>query len=75
MTRSQLARLMVLRFIYDLDEKVDQFYILDILDLAKDSAKRGLTINRTEIVDALAGLVEDGLATASLLSPWSRRRK
>ncbi|HSP68319.1 MAG TPA: hypothetical protein VLN48_11365 [Bryobacteraceae bacterium] len=37
-------------------------------NVAKGAVKCGLSIERSEIVDALAGLIEDGLAKAYLLS-------
>ena len=36
-------------------------------NVAEIAAKCGLTVDRAEIVDALAGLVEDGLAKAYIL--------
>jgi len=57
---------MVLNSICDGYENVDQCILGDV---AKDGAECGLTIERSEVVEALAGLVEDGLAKAYLLSP------
>src|SRR5271170_4440732 len=65
MHRSELIRRMVLNAICDDYENVDQVILSDV---AGDGAKLGLTIVRSEIVDALAGLVADGLAKAYLLS-------
>ncbi len=67
MDRSELIRLMVLNEICDDFENVDQVILPQI---AKEVAKCGLVIERSEIVDALAGLVKDGLAKAYLLSPY-----
>jgi hypothetical protein len=46
-------------------ENVDQVILRDV---AHDGAKCGLMIARSEVVLALAGLVEDGMAKAYLLS-------
>jgi hypothetical protein len=46
-------------------ENVDQVIVRSA---AEDGAKCGLTIDRAEVVDALGGLVEDGLAKAYILS-------
>ncbi len=67
MTRSEFVRRLVLRSICEFGENVDQCILPD---LVVDGAKCGLTIDRAEIVDTLAGLIEDGLARASFLSPW-----
>jgi hypothetical protein len=56
---------MVLNAICDDYENVDQVILRDV---AKDGAKLGFTIERCDIVDALAQLIEDGLAKAFLLS-------
>jgi hypothetical protein len=61
MTRSELIRRMVLSAICDDYENVDQA-ILGMV--AEAGAKRGLTVERSEIVDALAALIDDGLAKA-----------
>ena len=65
MTRSEFVRWMVLNEISDDYENVDQIILPNV---AKDGAKCGLTIQRSEIVDALARLIEDGMAKAYLLS-------
>jgi hypothetical protein len=65
MNRSELVRLMVLNEISDDYENVDQIILPHV---AQDGAKLGLTIERSEIVDAMAGLIKDGLAKAYLLS-------
>ena len=65
MNRHELVRRIVLNSISDDYENVDQVIIRMV---AEDGAKCGLTIDRSEIVDALAGLIEDGLAKAYLLS-------
>ena len=57
---------MVLNEICDDFENVDQVIVPNV---AKDGAKCGLSIERAEIVDALAGLVKDGLAKAYILTP------
>jgi len=64
MNRTELVQLLVLREICDDYENVDQIIFPRV---AKDAAKHGLAIERSEIVDALAGLVQDGLAKAYLL--------
>jgi len=72
MDRRELARWLVLREISDDYENVDQVILPNV---AKDASKCGLVIERSEIVDALAGLIEDGLAKAYLLStrePFSK---
>jgi hypothetical protein len=66
MDRSELMRLMVLNEICDDFENVDQVILPNI---AREGAKCGLSIERSEIVDALAGLVKDGLAKAYILTP------
>ena len=67
MDRIELVRLLVLREICDDYENVDQIILPRV---AKDAAKCGLVIERSEIVNALAGLVQHGLAKAYLLSPF-----
>jgi len=61
-TRSEFVRRLVLNSICDDGENVDQIILWDV---NRDAAKCGLAIERAEIVDALAGLVADGLAKAS----------
>ncbi len=65
MNRSELVRLLVLDAISDDYENVDQVILRYV---SEDCAKCGLTIERSEIGDALAGLIQDGLAKAYLLS-------
>jgi len=65
MNRNELVRLFVLNAISDDYENVDQVILRSV---AEDGAKCGLTIERSEVVHALAGLIEDGLAKAYLLS-------
>jgi hypothetical protein len=65
MNRRELIRRFVLRVISDDYENVDQIILPDV---AADGARCGLTIERSDVVDALAGLIEDGLAKAYLLS-------
>jgi len=64
MTRSEFVRLLVLNSICDDFENVDQVILRDV---AETGAKCGLTIERAEVVDALASLVSDGLAKAYIL--------
>jgi len=66
-SRRELIRLMVLIEVSDDYENVDQVILPHV---AKQAAKCGLVIERREIVDALAGLMQDGLAKAYLLSPF-----
>jgi hypothetical protein len=67
MNRAELVRLMVLNEICDDYENVDQIIFPQV---ARQVAKCGLAIERPEIVDALAKLIQDGLAKAYLLSPF-----
>ena len=62
MNRSELIRRMVLNSVCDDYENIDQVILRDV---AKDAVKLGFTVERSEIVDASAGLIEDG---------WPRRR-
>jgi|HubBroStandDraft_6_1064221.scaffolds.fasta_scaffold86449_2 hypothetical protein len=64
MERRELIRRLVLNSICDVFENVDQIILRDV---TRDGSKFGLTIERTDIVDALKGLIEDGLAKAYLL--------
>ena len=66
MTRSELIRRLVLNTMGDDYENVDQVILRDV---SESGAKCGLTVERPEIVEALTGLIEDGLAKAYLLSP------
>ena len=73
MTRSEFVRLLVLNSICDDFENVDQIILPDV---ARTGARCGLTIERFEVVDALASLIADGLAKAYILpgperSPFS----
>jgi hypothetical protein len=65
MDRSEFVRRLVLNSICDDYENIDQIILPEV---AKDGAKCGLTIERSEVVDALAWLIADGMATAYLLS-------
>jgi hypothetical protein len=65
MDRRELIRRMVLRTISDDYENVDQVILRDV---AKDGAKLGFAVERSDIVGALAELIKDGLAKAYLLS-------
>ena len=67
MNRSELIRRMVLNTMCDDYENVDQI-ILPVV--ARDCAKLGLSVERSEIVKTLSELVSDGLAKAYLLSAW-----
>jgi hypothetical protein len=69
MIRSGFVRRLVLNSICDDFENVDQVILRDV---AETAAKCGLTIERSEVVDALAGLIEDGLAKAYLLPGTGR---
>lgn len=63
---------MVLNTICDDYENVDQVILREVVEVG---AKCGLTISRSDVVDALRGLVEAGLAKAYELSsrePFSR---
>ena len=62
---------MVLNEICDDYENVDQIILPQV---AQNAVKCGLVIERSEIVEALAGLIQDGMAKAYLLSTWSRSR-
>ena len=64
MERRELIRRLVLNSICDDFENVDQIILRDV---TRDGSKFGLTIERSDIVDALKGLIEDGLAKAYLL--------
>jgi hypothetical protein len=63
--RSELVRRLILNAICDDYENVDQAILRDV---AHDGSECGLTIERPEVVDALRGLIDDGLAKAYLLS-------
>jgi len=65
MNRTELVQLLVLSEICDDYENVDQIILPRV---SEDAAKHGLAIERTEIVNALAGLIQDGLAKAYRLS-------
>jgi hypothetical protein len=65
MDRHDLIRRMVLNAICDDYENVDQVIFPQV---AKSCAKLGFTVERCEIVNALADLIGSGLATAHLLS-------
>jgi hypothetical protein len=72
MTRRELVRLIVLNSICEDYENVDQYILRDV---AKEGASCGLTIERFEVVETLASLIEDGLAKAYLLSATEPIRK
>ncbi len=67
MTRSEFVRRLVLDSICDDYENVDQVILRWV---EKTGAKCGLTIERSEVVDALASLIADGLAKAYILSGY-----
>ena len=72
MTRGEFVRRLVLNSICDDFENVDQIILPDV---ARTGAKCGLTIERSEVVDALASLIADGLAEAYVLDPLSGKRQ
>jgi hypothetical protein len=61
MERRELIRRLVLNSICDDFENVDQIILRDV---TRDGSRFGLTIERSDIVDALKGLIEDGFAKA-----------
>ena len=63
--RAELVRRIVLNDISDDYENVDQTIFPNV---AKQCAKLGFVVQRPQVVDALAGLIKDGLAKAFLLS-------
>jgi len=65
MNRSEKIRWLVLREISDDYENVDQVVLRGVREVG---AKCGLTIERPDVLEALAGLIENGLAKAYLLS-------
>jgi hypothetical protein len=67
LSRNEFVRRLVLNSICDDYENVDQVILRDV---AGDAAKCGLTVDRKEVVEALAALIEDGLAKAYILSPY-----
>jgi hypothetical protein len=67
MTRTGLIRLAVLNSICDDFENVDQIILEEV---RKDCSRIEPAIERSEVVQALAGLVEDGQAKAYILSPF-----
>jgi len=64
MIRGDFVRRWVLTSISDDFENVDQVILREV---AETGAKCGLTIDRSEVVQALADLIEDGLAKAYIL--------
>ena len=65
MDRNELVRRLVLNAIADDYENVDQVILRHVAD---GCARCGIKVERSDIVDALTGLVRDGLAKAYLLS-------
>jgi hypothetical protein len=61
LSRSEFVRRLVLNWICDDYENVDQTILRDV---AEDAGKCGLTVERPEVVEALASLIEDGFAKA-----------
>jgi hypothetical protein len=59
---------LVLNSISDDYENVDQVILRDV---AQDGAKLGLTLDRSDVVEALASLVRDDLAKAYRLSGFA----
>jgi hypothetical protein len=68
LSRGEFVRRLVLNSICDDYENVDQVILQDV---AESAAKCGLTVQRPEVVEALAALVEDGLAKAYILDAYS----
>lgn len=64
MNRTELVRRLVLNSICDDFGNIDQVILRDV---AKEAAELGLTIERAGVVDALASLINDGLAKAYVL--------
>lgn len=65
MTRDGFVQRLVLDVICDDYENVDQTILRDV---AKGGAECGLAIGRTEVVNAIASLVAQGLAKGYILS-------
>ena len=65
MNRRELVQRLILNSISDDYENLDQVILRDV---SQDGARCGLKIERTEVVDALAALIDSGLAKAYLLS-------
>jgi hypothetical protein len=66
LSRSEFVRRLVLNSISDDFENVDQVILRDV---AEDAAKCGLAVERPEVVEALAALIEEGLAKAYISPP------
>src|ERR1039458_3895214 len=71
MEQTEIIRRLVLNEICDDYENVDQTILADV---SSDGARLGLTVNRADIVNALASLVADGFAGAYLLYPQPTKR-
>ena len=67
MDRRELIRNLTLNQITDLYENIDQCILCDVKELA---AKLGFAVGRSEVVEALRGLIRDGLAKASRFSSF-----
>lgn len=72
MNRAGFVRRLVLNAICDDYENIDQIILPEV---AKDGLRCGLTIERSEIADALAALIGDGLAQAYFLSSTEPSRE
>jgi hypothetical protein len=69
MERQKRIRRLVLRSISDDFENVDQTILREV---TRGGSELGLTIERSDVLDALAWLIAEGLAKAYLLSPAGR---
>jgi hypothetical protein len=69
MDRRELVRRLVLSKISDDFENLDQVILPHV---SREAARCGPAIERPEIVEALVGLVKDGLAKAYELTPFVR---
>ena len=69
MERNELIRLMVMNSVCDDYENVDQVILKQI---APDGARLGVTIQREDVVTALAKLIAGGLVQAYRLSGTKR---
>ena len=69
MLRSEFVRRLVLNSICDDFENVDQIILRSV---TKAAAKSGFTVDSAEVVNALTGLVEEGLAKAYILPGTGR---
>ena len=65
MERRELMRRLVFNWISDDFENVDQIILPNV---TRHGSELGLTVERSDIVNALEGLIQDGLAKAYILS-------